>query len=40
MAQANNQTNQIVIGNDAIGDGDNSTVIGNSSIISTKLQGN
>ena len=38
-AQGDNQTNQIVIGNSAIGDGDNSTVIGNSSILSTKIQG-
>jgi hypothetical protein len=38
-AQANNQTNQIVIGYGAEGDGSNTTVLGNSSITSTKLFG-
>jgi hypothetical protein len=38
-ALADNQTNQIVIGNDAIGLGSNSVVLGNSSIIRTALRG-
>jgi len=36
---ADNQTNQVVIGYDAIGLGSNSTVIGNSSTVQTKLEG-
>ena len=39
-ALADNQTNQIVIGNDAIGLGSNSVVLGNASIVSTLLRGN
>jgi hypothetical protein len=38
-ALADNQTNQVVIGNDAIGLGSNSVVLGNSSIIRTALRG-
>ena len=38
-ANANNETNQIVIGHSAIGDGSNSVVLGNSSITRTRLQG-
>lgn len=38
-AKADNQTNQIVIGDSAIGDGSNSVVLGNSSITRTRLQG-
>ena len=38
-AKANNETNQIVIGHSAIGDGSNSVVLGNSSITRTRLQG-
>jgi hypothetical protein len=37
---ANNQTNQIVIGFDAIGHGSNSVTLGNSSIEKTILRGN
>ena len=37
---ANNQTNQIVIGYDAIGAGSNTVVLGNSSIVTTVLRGN
>ena len=37
---ANNQTNQIVIGNGAIGLGSNSVVLGNDSIVTTALKGN
>ncbi len=40
IAQANNQTNQIVIGYGAIGNGSNTTVVGNASTTSTKLFGN
>jgi len=39
-ALANSQTNQIVIGYDAIGLGSNSVVLGNSSITLTALRGN
>jgi hypothetical protein len=39
-AQANNQTNQIVIGHNAIGNGSNTVTIGNDSITSTFLKGN
>lgn len=35
----NNQTNQIVIGNNAVGAGSNTVVLGNASIIKTILQG-
>ena len=38
-ANANNQTNQIVIGHNAIGLGSNSVVLGNSSITITQLRG-
>ena len=38
-APANGQTNQIVIGHSAVGNGSNTTVIGNSSTISTQLYG-
>lgn len=38
-ALANNQTNQIVIGNSAIGLGSNSVVLGNTSITRTALRG-
>jgi hypothetical protein len=38
-ANANNQTNQIVIGDAAIGNGSNTVVIGNTSITSTTLRG-
>jgi hypothetical protein len=38
-ALANNQTNQIVIGNAAIGVGSNSVVLGNDNIIKTILKG-
>ena len=38
-ANANNETNQIVIGHSARGDGSNSVVLGNSSITRTRLQG-
>ena len=38
-ANAHNETNQIVIGHTAIGDGSNSVVLGNSSITRTRLQG-
>ena len=38
-ANANNETNQIVIGSNAIGLGSNSVVLGNSSITRTRLQG-
>jgi hypothetical protein len=37
---ANNQTNQIVIGNSAIGHGSNTVTLGNSSIVTTILRGN
>jgi hypothetical protein len=36
-ANANNETNQIVIGHTAIGGGSNTTTIGNSSTVSTRL---
>jgi hypothetical protein len=39
-ALADNQTNQIVIGHDAIGLGSNSVVLGNNSITLTVLKGN
>lgn len=39
-ALANNQTNQIVIGNNAIGLGSNTVVLGNDSIATTQLRGN
>ena len=39
-AQSGNQTNQIVIGYNAIGIGSNSVVLGNSSITTTALRGN
>ena len=39
-ALANNQTNQIVIGYDATGNGSNSVVLGNDSITKTTLRGN
>ena len=38
-ALANNQTNQIVIGMSAIGLGSNTTIIGNSSTVTTSLRG-
>ena len=38
-SKANNETNQIVIGHSARGDGSNSVVLGNSSITRTRLQG-
>jgi hypothetical protein len=38
-AQANGQTNQIVIGTDAVGSGSNTTTIGNLSTTSTVLRG-
>jgi hypothetical protein len=38
-AQANNQTNQIVIGHNAIGNGSNTVTIGNDSITNTYLKG-
>jgi hypothetical protein len=38
-ALANNQTNQIVIGHDAIGAGSNTATIGNTSIVDTVLRG-
>jgi hypothetical protein len=38
--QAASQTNQIVIGYNAIGNGSNSTVIGNTSITSAEIKGN
>ncbi len=38
-ANADNETNQIVIGHSAIGNGSNSVVLGNSSITRTRLQG-
>jgi hypothetical protein len=38
-ASANNQTNQIVIGHNAIGNGSNTVTIGNSSITNTYLRG-
>jgi hypothetical protein len=38
-AQANNQTNQIVIGHNAIGNGSNTVTLGNTSIIKTFLRG-
>ena len=38
-ANADNETNQIVIGHSARGDGSNSVVLGNSSITRTRLQG-
>ena len=37
---ADNQTNQIVIGHNAIGNGSNTTTIGNDSITATILKGN
>jgi hypothetical protein len=39
-ALANNQTNQIVIGHNAIGGGSNTVVIGNDSITSNQFKGN
>jgi len=39
-ANANNETNQIVIGNTAIGLGSNTVVLGNDSITRTALKGN
>lgn len=39
-AQADGQTNQIVIGNDVVGNGSNSVTLGNSAITSTILYGN
>lgn len=39
-AQADGQTNQIVIGNDVIGNGSNSVTLGNNSITRTLLNGN
>jgi hypothetical protein len=39
-AQANNQTNQIVIGHNAIGNGSNTVTIGNSSITNNYFTGN
>ena len=39
-ALATNQTNQIVIGSEAIGIGSNTITLGNSSIVETKLGGN
>ena len=39
-ANADNQTNQIVIGDSAIGLGSNSVVLGNDSIVTTALKGN
>ena len=39
-ALANNQTNQIVIGNDAIGAGSNTVTLGNVNIVTTVLRGN
>jgi predicted nucleic acid-binding protein len=38
-ANANNETNQIVIGDTAIGNGSNTVTLGNSSIVGTYLQG-
>jgi hypothetical protein len=38
-AQDNNQTNQIVIGHNAIGNGSNTVTLGNTSIIKTILRG-
>ena len=38
--QAASQTNQIVIGYNAIGNGSNTTVIGNSSITNAEIKGN
>ena len=38
-AQANNQTNQIVIGFGAIGNGSNTVTLGNTSIVDTVLRG-
>jgi hypothetical protein len=38
-ANANNETNQIVIGHNAIGLGSNTVVIGNTSIVTTQLRG-
>jgi hypothetical protein len=39
-ALANSQTNQIVIGHNAIGAGSNTVVLGNDSIVTTALKGN
>jgi hypothetical protein len=39
-ALADNQTNQIVIGHNAIGAGSNTAVLGNDSIVTTVLKGN
>jgi hypothetical protein len=39
-AAADNQTNQIVIGHNAIGAGSNTVVLGNDSIVTTALKGN
>ena len=39
-ANASNQTNQIVIGNEALGLGSNTVVLGNDSIVTTALKGN
>jgi hypothetical protein len=38
-ANADNQTNQIVIGHNAIGLGSNTVVLGNTSIVTTQLRG-
>ena len=39
-ALADNQTNQIVIGHNAVGNGSNTTVLGNTSITQTQIFGN
>ncbi len=39
-ANANSETNQIVIGGDAIGNGSNTVTLGNDSIVKTLLKGN
>ena len=39
-ANANSETNQIVIGHNAIGIGSNTAVLGNTSIVTTQLRGN
>jgi hypothetical protein len=39
-ALADSQTNQIVIGDTAVGLGSNTAILGNSSITKTQLQGN
>ena len=40
MAQASGDTNEIVIGASAIGNGSNTVTLGNTSIVKTILQGN